>query len=115
MTRPGGQVDPVALERAAREFHAIARSARAQAGYLDKHAGKVEPVAQGVSSIIGGTASGTDKKMIGTLGRAVRDLRDASRRLHESAQAAEQLAREATARALSAREAQAVAQSARRR
>nr|WP_313777376.1 hypothetical protein [Mycobacterium sp.] len=115
MTRPGGHDDPLALERAAREFHAIAQSARAQAGHLDKHAGKVRPVAHGVTSIIGGTASGTDKKMIGTLDRALRDLQDASRRLNESAQAAEQLAREATGRALSAREAQAAAQSARRR
>ncbi len=115
MTRPGGHGDPVALERAAREFHAIAQSARAQAGHLDKHAGKIKPVAQAVSSIIGGTASGTDKQMIGTLDRVLRDLQEASRRLNESAQAAEQLAREVTARALAAREAQAADQSARRR
>ena len=115
MTRPRGHDDPVVLERAAQELHAIAQRARTQAAHLDKHAGKVQPVAQGVSAIVGGTASGADKKMIATLHSAMRDLQDASRGLNESARTAERLACEATRRALAAREAQAVAQSARRR
>ncbi|MCF6389352.1 hypothetical protein L2K20_20450 [Mycobacterium sp. MBM] len=115
MMRSGSGDDLAALERAAAELHQIARSAREQAGLMDAHAARVKPVAQGVGAIIGGTASGTDKKMVGMLDRAVRDLADSSRLLNEASRTAQRLAQEATSRALAAREAQAAQQSARKR
>jgi hypothetical protein len=107
--------DPAALERAARELHQIARGAREQAALMEVHAAKVKPVAQGVAAIIGGTATGTDKKMVGVLGRSVRDLAAAAGALNDASRTAERLAQEATARALKAREAQAAQHAARRR
>jgi hypothetical protein len=82
----------------------IAREARRQAGVMSTHAGKVKPVASGVSSIIGGTASGTDKKMVGMLERALRELVSASQALQEAARTADRLAQQATGQALKARE-----------
>lgn len=116
MTRPGGpHHDPAALERAARELQEIARQARRQAGAMERHISQVKPVANGVNSIIGGTATGTDKQMTSALARTLKDLAAAARALSEAAGVAERLAQEATARALSAREAQAARHSNARR
>lgn len=95
------------MQRAARELREIASRARRQAGVMRTHAGKVKPVANGVVSAIGGTASKTDKKIVGTLERALRELTSAEHALHEAARTAEQLSQEATARELRAREARA--------
>ena len=82
---------------------------------MDAHAARVKPVATKVNSIIGGTATGTDKKMVGTLDLALRDLAGASAQLRQAARTAEQLAQQATARALAAREGKATHHAARRR
>jgi methyl-accepting chemotaxis protein len=104
VTSSGRGDDPAALERAAKQLHDIARKARRQAGVLSSNATRVTPVAAGVKSVIGGTASGSDRKMIGTLERGVSDLNAAAQSLAEAARTAEQLAQEAGARALRARE-----------
>lgn len=106
--------DPAALEAAARELHAIAKKARSQAAALQKCAGKVEPMSQKMQSLIGGSSTGVDKKMAGTLDRAARDLAGGITALLAAGQTAEALAREANIRALRAREAQAVAEPSRR-
>ena len=106
--------DPAALEQAAREFHRIASEARKQAGVMGGNAKRVKPVAAGVKSVIGGSATGNDKKMVATLEKGFSELNAAAQALMDAANTATQLAHEATARALRAREEQAAEKSRRR-
>lgn len=104
MTSTGRGDDPAALERAATQLQDIARQARRQAGVMSSNAKRVTPVAAGVTSVVGGTATGADKKMIGILERGLSDLNAAAQALAEAARTAERLAQEASSRALRARE-----------
>lgn len=106
MSRPGrgvGDLDPARLETAVRELHSVARRAAAHADALQNYGTRLDPITSKVCAVIGGTASGTDKKMVTTLTRASKDVAGAAAALWEAARTADRLAREAAATAEAAR------------
>jgi hypothetical protein len=87
------------LKHAAETLDAVSRAARSTSSALATQGSGLSPVAGGITALIGGTASGFDKRMADTVLSAHISLADARAALDHAAQLAAGAAAEAMAAA----------------
>ncbi len=94
-----GMKTPEALERAANELEGVARKLLQVAQSTQAYQAKVNPIAQGVEQVVGGSATGMDRQIASLLNAFARDVGRSAAASHQAAQIAKRLAAEARAEA----------------
>ena len=90
---------PEELERAAAQLESLARKLVQIANSTKSYGGKIIPIADGIASEVGGSATGKDKQIAGTLAGCARDVNRSAAATQQAAQEARRAADEARSRA----------------
>jgi len=90
---------PEVLERAADRLDALAHKLVQIANSTKSYAGKITPIASGIASEVGGSATGKDKQIAGALAGCARDVNCSAAASQQAAQEAKRAADEARSRA----------------
>jgi len=98
MSHPGTR-DPDALEQAANRLESIARDLLRVSQATQDYQGKVAPIAQGLTQVVGGSATGNDKRIASLLNGFAQGVGRSASASHHASEVASRLAEQARAEA----------------